>query len=309
MNRELLHKYFAGNATPEEEKVIMNWTDTSPANYQFYLKERKYWDALLVHTDLMKVSKPSLQKRNVNFWMFSTIAATIALLFVLSWQFVSEESPEKKWQSVWVPPGQRAQVTLDDGTTVWLNSRSTLTFPSSFDADQREVKLDGEGFFDVEKEEQRPFIVKTEKYTIEVLGTSFNVLAYKDHELFETALLSGSIRIGTPERNTSVITLKPEQKVFETGGKLQVAQINNFDHFRWREGLICLDDERFEDLINKFSLYFDIKITIMNPRLPDYRCTGKFRQSDGVDYALKVLQAELNFSYERNTELNEITIK
>jgi len=309
MEREQLHKYFAGEATPEEEKQIMDWTDLSTENYQSYLKERRWWNALLINSDLFKTRESIRPKRTVNLWMLSTIAASIALLFALSQWFSPAGQPEEKWQSIWVPPGQRAQVTLDDGTTVWLNSRSTFTFPTSFVADKRVVKLNGEGFFEVEKDQKHPFIVQTGKYNIEVLGTSFNVLAYEDHKLFETSLLKGSVRINHRENESHIIILKPDEKAYESAGRLLVKQINNPDHFRWKEGLICLDDERFEDLIGKFSLYFDIKIQIENPKLLDYQCTGKFRQSDGVDYALKVLQTEMKFNYTRNNELNEIIIR
>lgn len=309
MDKEVLHRYFAGEATEEEEKQIMDWAESSPENYQTYLKERKWWDALLVNSDWRFAPQTEKKKKTVNLWMLSTVAASIALLFALSLWFMPEDQPEEKWQSIWVPPGQRAQVTLDDGTSVWLNSRSTLTYPTSFSSDKRIVKLNGEGYFDVEKDSRHPFIVQTDKYNVEVLGTSFNVLAYADHELFETSLLTGSVRVSSPDKNSQSITLQPNEKVSETEGRLQVKPIDNPDHFRWTEGLICLDDERFEDLAKKFSLYFDIKITIQNPKLRDYRCTGKFRHSDGVDYALKVLQAEMKFSYTRDNELNEITIR
>lgn len=309
MDKEFLYKYFAGEASEEEEKQIMDWAEASADNYRLYLKERRWWDALLIHSDLGDKKTLIRPKRKVNLWMFSTVAASIALLFALSLWFTPEEQPEEKWQSIWVPPGQRAQVTLDDGTSVWLNSRSTLTFPASFTSEKRIVKLNGEGYFDVAKDAAHPFIVQTGKYNVEVLGTSFNVLAYADHESFETALLTGSVRISTAGKNMQPIVLNPDEQVSEVEGRLQIKPIDNPDHFRWTEGLICLDDERFEDLANKFSLYFDIKIIIQNPKLRDYRCTGKFRQSDGVDYALKVLQAEMKFSYTHDNELNEITIR
>lgn len=309
MDKELLHKYFAGETSEEEEKQIMDWADASPENYRSYLKERRWWNALLVHSDLVGKTPVIQPKRSFNLWMLSTVAASIALLFALSLWFMPEDQPEEKWQSIWVPPGQRAQVTLDDGTSVWLNSRSTLTFPASFNSEKRIVKLNGEGYFDVEKDSEHPFIVQTGKYNVEVLGTSFNVLAYADHELFETALLTGSVRVTSPGKKIQEVVLNPNERVAEIEGRLQVKPIDNPDHFRWTEGLICLDDERFEDLIKKFSLYFDIQIVIQNPKLRDYRCTGKFRHSDGVDYALNVLQAEMKFSYTRDNELNEITIK
>jgi ferric-dicitrate binding protein FerR (iron transport regulator) len=308
MNKDLLYKYFARETTPEEEKEIMDWAELSPDNYRSFLKERKWWNALLVNS--VQQMPPAVRlKRAVNPWIFSTVAASVALLIALSQWFIPARQPEEKWQSIWAPPGQRAQVTLYDGTTVWLNSQSTLRYPVSFRNGQRIVELNGEGFFDVEKNKEQPFIVHTHKYSIEVLGTHFNVLAYKNHEAFEVSLLNGSVQVYSPANVTPGVILKPNQRVVESSGRLQVEAIDNFEHFRWREGLICLDDERFEELINKFSLYFDIRITVENPRYLDYRCTGKFRQSDGVDYALRVLQRKMNFNYIRDNESNEIVIK
>ncbi|MDR2969633.1 MAG: FecR domain-containing protein [Tannerellaceae bacterium] len=310
MDKYLLYKYFAGETCEEEEKQLMDWAESDPENYQAYLKERKCWNALLVNTDReFDPFKAGTKKKTSRIWIFSAVAASFALLFILSQRFIQEEQPAEKWQSIWVPPGQRAQITLDDGTSVWLNSRSTLIFPATFVSGKRTVKLNGEAYFDVEKDTEHPFIVQTGKYDIEVLGTSFNVLAYEGHDFFETSLLNGSVQINSPVRNTPVATLKPNERIHETNGRLLVSAIDNPDHFRWREGLICLDDERFEDLVQKFSLYFDIRIIIENKKLLDYRCTGKFRQSDGVDYALKVLQAEMKFSYTRDNERNEIVIQ
>lgn len=309
MNKELLHKYFAGEATPEEEKQIMDWADSSPGNYHTYLGERKWWNAILLNCDSLPEERDPVQKKRFNIWAIAAVAASVALLFSVLYPYFSSGKQESTWHTIWVPPGQRAQITLDDGSKVWLNSKSTLVYPASFSKGERIVKLDGEGFFEVEKSEDIPFIVKTKKYNIRVLGTKFNVLNYENNNLFETSLLSGSVEISRTGSNKQMVILKPDQKVSDRGGTLHLGKISNFDHFRWKEGLICLDDERFEDLIKKFSLYFDIEIYIKNPKLLDYRCTGKFRLNDGVDYALKVLQKEMNFTYIRKKELNEIIIQ
>lgn len=310
MKKETLYKYFAGETSSQEEKEIMDWTDNSPENFQSYLKERKLWNAVLVNYKLQTPSGSPKPKKSINHWMLSTVAASVAIFFLVFSQVISSpDLPNDKWQSVWVPPGQRSLVTLDDGTKVWLNSQSTLSFPVSFNTDKRIVELNGEGYFDVAKNEDAPFIVKTSKYNIEVLGTSFNVLAYESNDLFETSLLNGSVMIKSVTNDSPTIKLNPNEKITLIAGALQMSRIENFNHFRWREGLICLDDERFEDLIKKFSLYFDIHIEIENPELKDYLCTGKFRHSDGVDYALKVLQAEMKFTYTRDNEHNAIYIR
>lgn len=307
MEKELLYKYFSGETTTDEEKQVMDWAEASPDNYRLYLKERKMWNAVLINYPQQTASKR--KHLSFNLWKITAIAASLALVFTLSHYLIEKEVPETAIQSIWVPSGQRAQVVLADGSVVWLNSHSKLIYPTSFRADKREVELTGEGYFEIERNEKKPFLVKTKKYNIEVLGTTFNVYAYEKENTFETSLLSGSISVTSNNDTTHKIFLSPNENVYETNGELRKGNVRNLDQFRWKDGLICLDDEPFGDLMERFALYFDITIKIENHSLLEYRSTGKFRQSDGVEYALKVLQKDLRFSYKRNNELNEIIIK
>ncbi len=311
MEKELLHKYFRGDTSPQEEKQVMDWAEASAGNYRQYLEERKIWNALLIHytTSAEKVEAFSAQNKSFILWKIGSIAASIALLISLSWIiFTANKEEPQSLQAVMVPAGQRVQLVLGDGTKVWLNSKSTFTYPTSFGKNIREVELDGEGYFEVTKNEKAPFIVKTRKYDIKVLGTTFNVSAYQNKlSAFETSLLEGAIDVSTGDQ-TEWISLTPNEKVTEIDGILQKDTINNPEHLRWREGLICLDDEPFENLMRKFAVYYGIDIVINNPNVLKYKCTGKFRQTDGIEYALRVLQKDVKFKYLRNDELNSITI-
>jgi transmembrane sensor len=312
MEKGLLHKYFRGDTNPDEEKQIMDWAGASPENYRAYLKERKIWNAILVNYKQAE-SQPvaHFSKHSFNLWKAVSIAASIALLFSLSWMLLNPSSRESKGhQAVLVPAGQRVQLVLEDGTKVWLNSNSSFSYPTAFGSKTREVELNGEGYFEVARDEQKPFIVKTKKYDIKVLGTTFNVYAY-DHEAstFEASLLHGSVDVLSRENQNNHIILKTKEKVSEVNGLLQKVAIDNLDRFRWKDGLICLDDVPFEILMKKFSIYYDITIKIENPKVLDYRCTGKFRQSDGIGYALRVIQKDLDFQFIRDDETNTITIK
>lgn len=311
MEKELLHKYFRGDTSPQEEKQVMDWAEASAGNYRQYLEERKIWNALLIHytTSAEKASTFSAQNKSFILWKIGSIAASIALLISLSWIiFTANKEEPQSLQAVMVPAGQRVQLVLGDGTKVWLNSKSTFTYPTSFGKNIREVELDGEGYFEVTKNEKAPFIVKTRKYDIKVLGTTFNVSAYQNKlSAFETSLQEGAIDVSTGDQ-TEWISLTPNEKVTEIDGILQKDTINNPEHLRWREGLICLDDEPFENLMRKFAVYYGIDIVINNPNVLKYKCTGKFRQTDGIEYALRVLQKDVKFKYLRNDELNSITI-
>lgn len=312
MDKDLLHKYFRGDTTPPEEMQIMDWAEASPENHRQYLEERKLWNALLIHYSPVKENNlfAATKSSSFNGWKIVSIAATVALLISLAWMQLGMNKEPQGMQAVLVPAGQRVQLVLEDGTKVWLNSKSSFTYPTSFGSQTREVQLDGEGFFEVARNEKKPFIVKTKKYDIKVLGTTFNVYAYNNEEsLFETSLLSGSVDVAAVDNHNKNILLKPQEKVVDINGVLQRGTIDNPDRFRWKDGLICLDDEPFESLMRKFSAYYDIKIVIENQQTIDYRCTGKFRQSDGVEYALKVIQKDLNFNYQRDDESNTITIK
>lgn len=312
MDKEILHKYFAGTTSVEEEAQIIDWAEASPDNYKEYLKERKLWNALLVnygnHEKQTTVS--ASPAKVVNLWKWASIAASLALIVTVSWMILGTEKGSEGLQAVLVPAGQRVQLVLEDGTKVWLNSKTKFTYPTSFGSGTREVQLDGEGFFEVSRNEEKPFIVKTQKYNIKVLGTTFNVSAYSHQpDIFETSLLHGSVDVWSASATEGHVLLRTKEKVSEVNGALKKAPIDNLDRFRWKDGLICLDDVPFANLMKMFSLYYDVQVMIDNPRVLDYRCTGKFRQSDGVEYALKVIQKDLKFSFTRDNESNTITIK
>nr|WP_262711667.1 FecR family protein [Parabacteroides goldsteinii] len=208
-----------------------------------------------------------------------------------------------------VPAGQRINITLPDGTNVWLNARTTIQYPVTFNANERLVKLDGEAYFDVARNEKKPFIVQTDKYNVEVLGTQFDVESYSDTENFETALMEGSVRISSLTDTNESLTLTPNNKAYLHEGKLRVMPVDDHNPYRWREGLICFKNETFASIMKEFEKYYGINIHITNKQVQKYLYTGKFRQTDGVDYALRVLQKDIRFSYQRDDDKNIIYIK
>lgn len=211
-------------------------------------------------------------------------------------------------QTIFVPPGQRAELTLTDGTKVWLNAKTTFTFPDKFTANNRRVTLDGEGYFDVTKNPEKPFIVNTERYDIKVMGTEFNVTAYSGSSVFETSLLKGAVEVFSPAKNTKV-SLEPHMRTYEENGILKKDTIEHENYFLWKEGLICFYDEPVDKMIKKLQLYYDVKIDVQNKTLLNNRYSGKFRTKDGVEHVLKVLQLNNKFSYEKDNDRNLITIK
>ena len=257
-------------------------------------------------------TKPVVQRYFISEWV--KIAAAILISLSVSWvafhkKIPDELLPEVAMNTIHVPAGQTVNLTLADGTNVWLNSRTTLKYPGLFSGNKRELILDGEGFFDIVHDREKPFIVHARGYEIKALGTQFNVEAYPQSADFNASLLDGSIQITSVTDDSKTIILQPNTMVRMHEGRLIAEDITDFNHYSWREGLISFNNMPFTTLMIKFEKCYGIKIVIENRRVKEYVSTGKFRISDGVDYALRVLQRNVQFRFERDEENHVIYIK
>ena len=314
MNKDILYKFFEGNASFEEEAAVKQWMEESAENRLAFLKERKLFDAMLLlgNEEIIKNGK---KRFSINLSSLRTelikIAAVIAITLGGSY-FYYQSSLEKElmaMQTITVPAGQRINITLVDGTNVWLNARTSLSYPVKFGKNNRQVVLDGEAYFDVTKDKSKPFIVQTDNYNVEVLGTQFDVNAYSETGEFETTLMSGSVKVASASDSTQKITLKPNSKVFLQDGKLHVTAVDDYNPYRWKEGLICFKNETFTSIMKDFEKYYGLTIQVKNKNVFKYVYTGKFRQTDGIDYALRVLQKDIKFTYQRDDENQIIYIE
>lgn len=245
---------------------------------------------------------------------FVGYAAAICLAVLSTWTIMNYQrdnviEEELAFEEFSTPPGQRAQVKLHDGTVVWLNARSRLRYPNRFSGTERKVELDGEAFFEVFRNEETPFVVSTEKLDIKVLGTKFNVFAYKGKNEFTTALIEGSVKLYQSDNESVAMYMSPNDYAELKDGRLVKSKISSTDFLLWKEGIYAFDDIPFGEIIKKLELYYDITIEIRNKKLNNYKFSGKFRQRDGIESVLKTLQKIYNFSYVKDEELNTITIR
>jgi ferric-dicitrate binding protein FerR (iron transport regulator) len=159
---------------------------------------------------------------------FLKIAAVFLLALGCYHLFLSPgmqiQSTNVALQTVYAPEGQRAEVVLSDGTKVWLNAKSSITFPNDFSGAERLVKLDGEAYFDVTHDDLKKFVVKTDEYQVKVHGTEFNVNAYSNSSVFETALIAGSVEVVSNATAESIM-LSPNKKVYAQNNKLVVTDL------------------------------------------------------------------------------------
>jgi len=155
--------------------------------------------------------------------------------------------------------GRQSFVTLSDGTKVWLNAASSLKFPVSFTKKEREVELDGEAYFEVSKG-KRTFKVITNGQEIEVLGTHFNVNAYRDNNYVRTTLLEGSVKVNSPKSKQSVL-LKPGEQGIRDNNGLSVKQVDVWEVIGWKRGMFIFSNEPIHAVMKEISRWYNVDIT------------------------------------------------
>lgn len=215
--------------------------------------------------------------------------------------------------------GSRTMVTLPDGSIVFLNVSSKLTYDYGKD-DSRQVVLEGEAFFDVFKDEQRPFIIHTRKMDITVLGTTFNVRAYEEDKTVETSLIQGKVEVTIKGDVPKKVILSPNQKIVlfnevqqprvmpvpVTGNpdkesyRLEEVTVNPHDSLvaetAWKENCLVFNNERFADIALKMERWYDVQIIFEDKQVEDYRFTGTFI-NETVDQTLEALRFTSPFQY------------
>ena len=304
----LIH-YFTGESTAEEKESIRLWLDSDEAHRKQFIRERIRFDAIVVvdENDVSKIQKPSGIKRTL--YNILKVASVILLLISCTY-FYSNYRINKlttAMQNIYVPPGSRTEMVLADGSTVWLNSNTTFKYPGTF-RNERIVELNGEGFFDIAHDKEKPFIINTSKYSLQVLGTSFNIEAYDNSPTFQTALFSGKVKLFKYDANSDTLYLDAGETATLIGDELFVSGTNS-NLYRWKDGILVIEDKSFEDIMALFEKYFDLKIILQTEKVKKLGYDGKFRVVDGVDHALRVLQKDFHFTYMREENSNVIYIK
>ncbi|WP_256009255.1 FecR family protein [Desertivirga xinjiangensis] len=252
------------------------------------------------------------QKKKQRFnYKLPVFAALIALVMAGGLYFLLKGSRGiTSLNKIYAGKGKSTEVTLPDGSRVKLNSGSYLTYPSDFSSSNtREVNLEGEAFFIVDHDEERPFIIHTRDLDIKDLGTTFNVRSYPAENITETALIEGAVEVvikGNPA--TKRISLKPAEKLiyyheakagqkkFEVMDMDPGSGTNDFSEIAWISDKLIFKAERLEDLAGKLERRYDVAISIHDESLKNSRITGAFAQ-ETLTEAMDELKQMIPFNY------------
>jgi len=189
------------------------------------------------------------------------------------------------------PKGGTYQITLADGTKVWLNSASTLRYPSRFDGDERIVEMEGEAYFEVapfSSKSPRPFLVKTENQTLKVLGTHFNVSAYADEEETKTTLVEGAVQI-VNLKTKRMNTLKPGEQSIVRSTQTEIYNVNPETAVAWKSGIFHFEDTPFEQMMRQIARWYDIEVNYQG-KIPEELFTGKMNRNVNLQVFVNFLK-------------------
>lgn len=210
---------------------------------------------------------------------------------------------ETRYSEITVPFGQMSQLTLSDGTKIWLNSGTTLRYPERFAENNRSVYIDGEAFFKVAKMAHKPFTVNTAEMRVEVLGTSFNLSAYKEDAATSVTLVEGKVALQNNAGKT-IANLSPGQMATKNKTKLEIQNVKTAFYIAWKEGEIFFEDERLDEIAVKLERWFNVEIIFANEHLKSQKFTGTILKNKPVDQIMQVLELLSPIRFEHQVNAN-----
>lgn len=277
MNEEKLITYIKGDITSEIETVeILDWIESSPENQSSYTQLKNLWVLTrLDHPDQVTIPNftfPETERILLPDTLFRSLlkyAAVFMLAFLmgsLSLYFINRHERNELshlYNTIDVPYGQRSQISLYDGTKVWLNSGTKFRYPVVFSRNTRHVFIEGEAYFDVAKDSKHPFVVTAGLLKVEVLGTCFDLCAYHEDDEFSTTLDEGSVNAVNTTTGEAVKLVPGEQMILnrETN-ELKRFKVDTKLFTSWKNNLLKFEDAPFEDVIKKMERWYDVKITV-----------------------------------------------
>ncbi|HHV85360.1 MAG TPA: DUF4974 domain-containing protein [Petrimonas sp.] len=216
---------------------------------------------------------------------------------VISFQKTTPVKKAIERQTIYVPKAGEYELVLSDGSKVYLNSESRLTFPSYFEGDTRHVELLGEAYFEVKKD-GKPFIIKTPDLTIEVLGTSFNINAYQTNPYVNATLVEGSIRIRLSE-NQETFLLQPDHnfRLDKLSDEISVQQVNTDIYTAWVRGEFVFRNQPLTEIFAQLERWYDFTIIYESPDIGKMRFTGSAEKVRPLNYLLDQIQAVTDIQY------------
>lgn len=311
---QLFDKFLLKQASTEEIQVLIQWLK-SEGSFQDWADEE--WNAAASEMDTKlqrklfgeikeKISQidrtclPEKENRPRKFYLWSARVASVILLLLmtgLSVYYYTMSQMIMPDMIVSVEKGQKANVVLPDGSKVWVNSDSRLSYGSRFNQKERVLSLEGEAYFEVTPDKDRPFIVETDELAVRALGTSFNVKSYEEEKDASTVLMTGKVEVTS---DYDRLVLNPNERIVfnkQTGHMEKSTVENTGDYINWKYNALTFNGETFENIVHTLERYYNTRIVFESETLKKYRFTGT-PGNTSLESILQILSLTSPLSYE-----------
>ncbi len=320
-------KYLTKNASPEEQASLLAWLEESEENRTYfrslkdaydlghlesYMKDSQMkleWNKLTEKIREVKSIRTISRFRSISY-TFLRYAAVFLLgaLCIQVFHNLNNRIEEELLVNTLVETGvgERSKITLPDGSVVWVNACSSVTYDNAFGQNDRVVTLQGEAYFEVAKDTLKPFMVQADRFTYRVTGTSFNVYAFDEDEEVSIALLEGGVTI---EYDGTTHVLYPEQMFTynKTSKEVTLSKTNVNLLSSWRRGEFVFDNMTFDELVRRLERSYNVKFVFENQKIRKETFGGTLRNYDSLEMIMKVIQTGIPVQY--RIEENVVYIK
>ena len=312
-HEHLIIKFLSGSLTPEEDRELRLWLDRNPENRREFEEYQKVWRLSPISKELpdfktgeewvkLEVAighdqAPQQRHKTLAFRKprMMAVAATVAFLVVSTLVFYLVRLEGNENLIVKESGDQRIHFVLPDGSEVWLNRESSLSYPEAFAGSERKVELKGEAFFDVRKNPEKAFIIHTEKAEVKVLGTSFYVKASEQADQTQVYVLSGKVSLAAGENPEERVILNPGETglLDQTDLSLKVKEEVDINDLAWKSKNLIFNKTELQQVVKVLENYFSAEISVENPSLLQCRFSSSF-QDPSIEEVLEVLKVALN---------------
>ena len=303
---ELLERYRSNSCTAEEKILLEQWFDQQAERGSLAMTAAE--ESRVGERVKQKVDQQLSFQRNY-FRIILKVAAVIAVFFIafLYRTEIYDQVDPIVYVERQVPEGEQLKLTLSDGSKIWLNANSKFKYPKNFNRSIREVFLvEGEAYFDIAHDEDKPFFVRSRKVSTQVLGTAFNIRAYNYLTNIQVAVTRGKVSVNRDQVKNSGVVLLPDEFVnIDTAtGTMHKEKVDAMNVISWQKGNISFNNERFANVCEVLERKYKINIYFKDNSLKEYRFTAGFDRKDKLTDVLDILSQANNLSYEvKNKEV------
>ena len=309
----LLDRYQKGETSQQENELVENWlkeNNNPNSKWQhFNESEKDLWLTTLfsqIH-DSIGSSEPKVvvMQPRTHIWRYLAGAAAVLVIgftLYLGWPALQNSLDPAQLTALNTPSNQQKQITLADGSKVWINSNSQLSYPKQFTGKTREVYLSGEAYFDIQHDANKPFIIHTGKVVTTVLGTAFDIKEDKISQTIKVTVTRGKVSVANGNKQLGILTPNQQISFNLLNSKATQTEVDAKQAIAWQKNELHFEDVTFAEAASQLQQRFNTKINFSNDKVKNCRFTGTVLKGEKLDKILKVICAINNATYQTKAD-------